>query len=545
MKDTTIRARWAKEDSERSVVLEKARWCASVSKPWFLPPQGQTENSRLPEPFTSIAALGSTNLVGKMLAALWPPGQAFFELDLKPELRYKMPPDRYQRIKNALFLEELKAMALLESAHIVTKNNGQPRSFRSQKRLALEQCVITGDVLEYLTDDFKIRVFRRDQYTTERDCTGAVCCHIIKETIDPATLTAEQFAAAGIDKAKYDDGAIDEVDSYTLVEHQPRSKTWVVRQEIDGKTYNESEYATNRFFATAYELAPGENYGRGLIELCGGDLRSLNKLIGCSLDFAAAASKINIIKDVSCQIRTDDFARPSGEVIEGGRVVGGVAQDIAYLKTDKMPDFQIVQVSIERLTKALSRALLMEGESAPTGEAGRHSYGWKVVMEELQGITGGVYAAVADEQQIPLVYAVLDQMKTKKLIDAGLVDYINVSTTTGQEAITKRARLANILEATNILAQFAQFNPEIVQRIDPGVFTNMLVRYQSIDEPGLIRSDDQMKALQAQAMKQQAAKELATKAIDTVGNIAQQRAAVAATNAAGNAGTGELQPQAA
>jgi hypothetical protein len=521
MPSKTIADRWSNEHNARSATLDRARWCAAHSKPWFLPPIGQTDNESMEQSYTSIAQMGVTNLSGKMGAILYPAGEPFFSLDLAPKLRYAYPTDQYQRIRDMLFVEELKAMALLESAHIRHAGAGFARSFRSQKRVSIDQCIITGDTLEQLTSDFRIRVFRRDQYVTKRDGSGAVLRFITCEKVGPQSLTPQQIEKAEV---KFDDNAED-VDLFTLIEFQPITRKWVVTQEINGKEIGQAEHRHSRYYATAYELPPGENYGRGLIELNQADLAAFDILTGRTLDFAAAASMINPVLDSQSQMDPKNFEKKrSGEVVVDGRVIGGVVQDVGYLKVDKMPDFQIVNVVMERLAKSLGQAMLLEGDSAPRGEAGRHSFGWKVMLEQLQGLTGGVFSAIGDENQIPLVAALLDEMRVQRLIHADLQSVTQISTTTGLEAIGRRQKLATTLETMDIVAKVAQFNPEIMQRIDHNILLDMIVRMQSLDAPGLIKSRETM-ARERQAAEQAMARQQATQQmIQSAGTIAEQGA---------------------
>lgn len=520
MPSKTIADRWSNEHNARSAVLDRARWCAALSKPWFLPPIGQTENDAMEQAYTSIAQRGVTNLSGKMGAILYPAGEPFFSLDLEPKLRYAYPTDQYQQIREKLFIEELKAMALLESAHINRSGTGFARSFRSQKRVSIDQCIITGDVLEQLTSDFRIRVFRRDQYVTKRDGNGAVLRFITCEKVGPQSLSPQQIEKANV---KFDDKSED-VDLFTLIEFQPYTRKWVVTQEINGKEIGQAEHRHSRYYATAYELAPGEDYGRGLIELNQADLSAYNILNGRTLDLAATASKMNPVLDSQSQMDPKDLTKPNGEVITEGRVIGGVVQDVGYIKVDKMPDFQIVGAVMERLGKELGQAMLLEGDSAPRGEAGRHSFGWKVMLEQLQGLTGGVFSAIGDENQIPLVAALLDEMRVQRLIHPDLQNVTQISTTTGLEAIGRRQKLATMLETMEIISKVAQFNPEIMQRIDTNILLDMVVRMQSLDAPGLIKSRETMERQQRANEQVQARQQATQQLIQSAGAIAEQGA---------------------
>lgn len=527
MKQKTIADRWATLDGARQPILRRAEWCAAIAgMPWVLPPPGQQDTADLPEANCSIAAYGTTSVVGKLTATTFPPGRCFFTLDLPPKLKYGGTPEDYQRRRQQLYIVELMAMEQLETAHLASDKTGYPRSFRSQQRTSIEQVVITGDTLEMLLPNYQIRVFRRDQYVTWRDSAGSIQGHIIKECINPFSLTEDQFKKAGLDEKKKELEKADkpEVDSYTIVERIPFKEGWTWKQEINGKVYNDGKWNKTRIVATAHNLSPGENYGRGLIEMYRGDLASYNELCARTLEFASAASKITPVVDDSSQINLEDLTKPSGQPMYG-RVQGGVIQDIALFKTDKLGDFQVVNATMERLRSDLGKAFMLDSAAAPQGEAGRHSYGWRVTGEELQGQIGGLLSAIGDEKQLPLAAAVLEQMIEDDIIPKELVKFAKVTMTTGQAAIINKQKLGAILEATQIFQQYAQFNPNILRRIDEKVFAAIVVRTEGIDEPGLIKSDEVLAREDQAAQAAQIQQAAAEQAIKSGGAIAEANAA--------------------
>ena len=66
----TLKKWWSASDSDRQEILDRARLCAALTKPWVLPPLGQDKNGAMPEPFSSLAARGITNLEGRLLLAM-------------------------------------------------------------------------------------------------------------------------------------------------------------------------------------------------------------------------------------------------------------------------------------------------------------------------------------------------------------------------------------------------------------------------------------------------------------------------------------------
>tara|TARA_R110000765_G_scaffold59210_1_gene115393 strand:- start:2011 stop:3621 length:1611 start_codon:yes stop_codon:yes gene_type:complete len=518
--DNTIESRWRSEDSKRWEILDRARLCSSLTKPWVLPPKGHDDNQKLPEPFSSLASRGATNLEGKLLLSLFPVGIPFFKLRPSQEFRFnpEVTPEVLQKFEQMLFIHEMAMMATLESSKSTPRSNGKRNGFRSRKRAAISQLLITGDVLEQLTDDYKIKVFRRDQYVTQRDSGGEVQFHIIKERVDPLTLTTEQQAKAGYGEEdllghNHTDRM---VDLYTLVEWQPVSKTWLIKQEVRNKIIVESEEKITPFFATPYELAPQEHYGRGIVELNLGDVRSMNELTMSILDFAAISSKMLFAKDYNSQVRDEELAQSSGSVINA-RVQSGQIMDVGVLRVDKMQDFNTVVMTRDSIRKDLATTMLMEGESTPRGERVT-AYQVSRVAGELDQALAGAFGAISDSQQVPLVDRLRYQMTRDKLLPPMPDDSVEIEAVTGIAALSQAADGQKMMSAFQTLSQFG---PEFMQRVNMDVFIDLIMRYSGVHEPGLIKSPEELQAEQQAAQQQAVEAQAKQKGVEVLGNAAE------------------------
>lgn len=517
-----IAKRFGTDHSQREQILDRARLAASLTKPWILPHESQDANQKLPEPYQSIGARGMTNLEGRMLLALFPPSTPWFQFDLVPEVKYdpNLTPDLHQEIRQSLFLRELQVQATIESANLKNAQNRQRIGFRSKARMALSQIIGTGDVLIQMTDDFVVKVFRRDQYVTNRDTSLNVLYHIAKERIDPLSLTEEQRA-----KSQFVDAELTQKESferlddlYTLIEWQPLSDTWVIKQEINGQQIVQSEEAISPFFAVPFELVPGEDYGRGFIELNLGDLRSHDGLEEKILDFAAMASKMVPVLDYSSNMQESDLTKPSGIPIRG-RVQSGKVADHALLTVDKFADFSVVMKTSERKEKALSKAMLLESELQPQKERVTATQIQRIAME-LEGALGGFYAPIAEGLQMPLIERTTHLLEKKNLMQAIPGDSVRIDTLTGLSALRREVEKGKVLDAVQIIGQLG---PEAIQRINIGVLVDVLLRYQGVHEPGLIKTEEQLADEVQQTIDAQTQQEAASKAVDVAGNVVQEQ----------------------
>ena len=520
----TIKAQFGRDDSDRDEVLERARQCAALSKPWILPPETQKKSEKLPQNYQSTGSRGTLNLEGKMLLALYPPIMPWFQLLPNSAIRHdpNNPPEAIQEIEQQLFLFTVIAQAKIEAANLTDENRRRRSGFRSRKRMALSQILVTGDVLEQLTDDYRLKLFRRDQYVTSRDSSGDTLYHITRENVDPLALDEKIIEKAGLSLRDLQDKTTADrmTDLFTRIEWQPITRKWLIEQEINDKTVVQSDEPISPYMSTAFELAPGEDYGRGFIELNLGDLSSHNELRLRELDFAAMASKQLMAVDYGSQVTEDDLTKPSGSVIQA-RVSAGSVQDIASLKMDKQQDFSVVFQVDEQIRRDLDKAMLVESEVQPTGDRVTR-FQVQRVAQEVEGALGGLYSPIADDQQVPLARRLMYQVQRDRIIPTFKPDLVDIDVLTGITALSRQIAADQVLDFTAMLAQLGD---QAIRKIDLRVLADVMARWRGIQEPGLIKSNEQLAAEDEAAMKMQLQMQAAQQAIQTTGKVVEQQAA--------------------
>lgn len=520
---STIQAAFDHDDAARRESLDTARHCAALSKPHVLPPEGWDDGDTLPQTYSALASRGITNLEGRLLLALFPVGQSFFRL--RPASKYRFDPespaDVIQAFEDRLRIHEMVMQARLEKDDSDTGNNTRKAGFRSRMRTAISQLLVTGDVLIQMTDDYQIRVHRRDNYVVRRDTGGDVMYMITREEIDPLALSPEKAEAAGIDLESLAMKPAHErvLPLYTQIEWNPLSKRWVIRQEVNDKVIVTSEEKVSPYFAVPYSLPPTGHYGRGIIEDNLGDVRAVNELTERLLDFAALSSKHLFAVDYSSQVRAEDLALPTGSVFQA-RVQSGQVNDVAILRTDRAGDFGVVQAVRQSLSSDISKVMMMEAEQLPNYERASRLHVERVAME-LEGALGGVYAPIADALQVPLVERLMYLMNREGILPALPDDAVEIEAVTGISALSREGDQQKLLQ---LLQTVSQMGPDMLGRVDRGVLLDVLVRHSGIYEPGLIKSDEQV--AQEQQAQQQAAmqSQVADQAIQAGGAALQQAA---------------------
>jgi hypothetical protein len=462
-------------------------------------------------------------MVGRVIAEGFPPGSPWFQLVLPARVQNdpRVPAEQIQQLNQFLMLMELIIQGTLETAGLKPSDQRRPGGFLSQKRKSLTQLIVTGDTLERLDDDYRLRVFRRDQYVTKRDSNGDVLYHVTKETIDPLGLDSDMATRSGLDLTKLPEMSVKErmVPLYTSVEWQPVTGRWAISQEINGRTINESDETVSPYFATPFKLAPDEDYGRGMVELYLGSIRSLNTLHKRRLEILGIMSKVVPVIDHGSPTRPRDLTQDSGKPIYG-RVRDGKIQDLGFLGYPNIAEHNSLVHGIDDLSRKIGLAFLVE--SASTRDAERvTAFERRRNAMEINGALGGMYTTIMDHQHLPLLRRAIQRLRVDRALPPIPDDMFEVRSLTGLNSIVRDAKAQSLLEFAQVASLLG---PEAQAKIDTGVLMDTYARYRSIYEPGLIKSAKQIAAEQQQAINAQAQVDANTQMIETAGRLIESGA---------------------
>lgn len=479
-------------------------------------PDGWTEDQGLPYNFQSLGANAVGTIVGKILLGVFPPDRPWIQQIIAPQYEYdpNIDPARLQAVKQQLFLQDLTILALLETP---TGGANKPLGFHNSNRQAFEQIVATGDTLERIDDEFQVTVFDRPSYVTKRYADTSVAYHVTCEHIDPLGLKPEQLAKANVLRSDLEGKTYAERcgQLYTMVEWQPETKKWVVRQEFKDVEINQFDEGISRYISTPFNLAPGHNYGRGLVEANMGDLGTFDSLRARLLDYAVLASKLLTVLDKGSIIREKDLAKPSGSIIRG-EVEGGKVMKAGMMVVDKLADISGVIKVMEDTKGSLGQSFLMDSASVRDSERTTLGEIEQVTIQELQGRLGGVYAPIQGRQQIPKFERAKALAAAKGLIKKLPDNIVKTRVLSGIAALVAQSQAGRLVSFVEIAKNMGE---QTLARINDDVLLDVLARYQGVAEPGLIKSTAQrdaeiQKALQVQA--QQAAIEQGAKTAGAV-----------------------------
>lgn len=472
--------------SFREPFLQRAREAAKLTIPSLLPPANHSPHTKLPTPFQGLGARGVNNLSSKLLLALMPPNSPFFRLTVDDYTLEQMTQQEGMRaeVEEALGKIERAVMYDIES-----------QAIRVSTGEGLKQLLVAGNVLLYLAPEGGMKVYRLDRYVVRRDPMGNVLEIIVQDVVSPEALPQDFLAklkdAPQLTKEKT-------LELYTRIYRD--GNQWRIYQEVKGERVpgTEGTYPLDKspWLALRFTKIDGEDYGRGYVEEYYGDLRSLEALTQAIVEGSAAAAKVLFLVNPNGATEQRTLTEsPNGAVRTGN------AADVTVLQVEKFADFRIAFETIEAISQRLSFAFLLNtavqrGGERVTAEEIRYMAG------ELEDALGGVYSILSQEFQFPLVQRLILQLEKRKKIPALPKDTVRPTITTGLEALGRGHDL-NKLDAF-IQGVNQTFGPEVVARyLNVGDYMTRRGTALGLDMKGLVRSEEEVKAMQQQQAQEE------------------------------------------
>lgn len=511
-KTTTAHGRYEQLKRIREPYVRRARECAEVTIPSMMPPEGATAQTDLEAPYQSVGARGTSNLAAKLLLALFPPGQSFFELTIDDfvldELREEAGGIDAGQDARAEFEKALGSIVRAVESRV------EQVGARKQIFEALKQLIVTGNVLLEVLDDSRLRLHRLTSYVVKRDDEGKIIEIILLQRLARTSLPEKirQMVTENEELAREEDSAEKTVELYTWVYRDTEEGKWKVHQEAgdEGQRVPDSDgtYPLDKtpFIPLRWTAVDGEDYGRSYCEQYLGDLLSLNALMQAIVEYSAVASRIIHFVEPGAITDADFVAEASsGEVGEGS------ADDVTTLTLDKFADFKTTWQTAQSIQKRLEQAfLLMSGVQRDAERVTAEEV--RRLADELEQTLGGVYTVLAEEMQAPLIRRIMFQMQRQDQLPDLPEDAVNFEIVTGLEAI---GRNRDLLKLDLLIQGVAEvFGPETVALyLKPGAYIQRRSNALSVDSEGLFRTEDEVQELRQQQQQAEIAKKAAGPAL--------------------------------
>jgi hypothetical protein len=477
--NTTLADRFSRLHSIRNSKLVRARYCAALTIPSLLPPEGWTEEQMLPQPFSSVGSRGVTALASRMLSALMPVNDTpFFKFNLKSGV------DPSVEIKS--YLETLCYQVYRK---LISTN------LRETVYQAIQSLIVVGDSLIHIEDDYKFRTTRLDHYVVQRAVDGSVQEIIFIEYSlkDEDKISYQVF---GVEKEGYE--------KQFCQFRRNEDNTWDYRKEnADGDLLAEGIYEVCPVSVLRWYGVAGENYGRSHCEDTLGDLQSLDSYTKAMLDGMAASTAFWMCLDPSGITEIDDIASQSN-----GSWVPARREDVFVLSPSQTMNTQIsaAQTAVEVMRREIGQAFLMSASAIPSGDRVTAT-AVRLIGSELETILGGAFSAIARDLLEPIIKRSIFLMIEDESLDKRMYDQffnkdgtLNIEVVTGLQALSRDTDLQKLMQMGEMVRNLPE---SALASFKWSEYARALISSLGFDSRNWVISDEEKQQLEQQKMMQQ------------------------------------------
>lgn len=467
----SAKQRWSELQGRRSAVLARARAASKLTIPSLIPEEGANDSTEFPTPFQSLGARGLNNLSSKLLLTILPANGSFFRLKIDADVVSQLGE------KNADAEERL---AKIERKVLFRTEGSNLRPVLGE---ALKHLIVAGNVIVFVSEDGRCRMYRLDQFCVVRDAEGNILEVVIKETVHSSGLPEATRLACGVKEEDHK-----QVDVYTSVKWQEGRVRYYEEINDVRVPYSDGDHPSDKtpWIVLRWVAVANNDYGRGHVEEYIGDLTSLESLSEAIIGFATIAAKVNPLVRPGSGTLAEDINNA-----ENGEAISGNGDDVSFLQVEKQQDFQVAKAVADELTIRLSHAFLLQSGTVRNAERVTAEE-IRAMAQELEDVLGGVYTVLASELQLPLVrrwMAIMEKDKSIPALPQGVVAPVIV---TGFEALGRNHSI-NKLRAF-IADAVAMFGQEVIaQYVNADVALKQLGTGHGIESlEELVKSGEQV-----------------------------------------------------
>lgn len=454
---------------------------------WTLPAlmadmQMRNGKAVLERDYQEVGALLTNFLSAKLAGILFPSSRPFFKIAPSKDLidRAARAGAKKDKLMAGLSRMEADACALLF----------QNASY-NQLILALKHLIITGNALTYRdTEAHKTVTFGLRSYAVRRDGRGNVLDIIVREYtyVEALPLDLQEVLKAK-NRSRYSRPE-QEVTVYTRIKREQVSNgkfQCVITQEVDttpvGSAGTYPEHLCP-WQCLAWNLIPGEHYGRGMVEDYAGGFAKLSDLSEAHALYAVEMMRVLHLVAPSSGTDIDDVANA-----ETGSYVAGTPDTIKAHESGEGTKLQQVAAEIQAITMRLSKAFMY---GSNTRDAERvTAYEIAQDAREAETTLGGNYSSLAESWQVPSSHVLLYESKPD-VLEGIISGDMKLGIVAGIPALGRAADVQNLLSATQECAAIVPVLVQADRRFDGQKLVDMIMAGQSVDTSLLFKDEDQL-----------------------------------------------------
>lgn len=485
MEDRGLSAIWLQMHGERNDLEERCEQYARWTLPHLFTDREDDELKNPTETEQSSVAIGPrlvNHLSHRVIDTMFPNDAPFFNIDLTPEATREFRAKDPKGERWAALQQDLREV---ENAAV---RNMDLTAYRPQAITAIQLNIITGNSLIFRHPDGKRSVYSLKDFCVERSIVGMPLKVVLRDVKRYGSLDEElreAVMAAGKEKAYKDDTPCN---LYTFFEY--RSDKWYMRQAVDDveveaaqTSYNVTDFPC---LILAWNLARGENYGRGLVEEYAVMFHNVDVLTSALIDMIGVAADLKILVNPAGSTDVEEFASA-----RRGDYVAGKEGDLHVPEFQFAVNIEVVSAAIQKYERELSQAFLLS--SAGVRDAERvTAEEIRFFAREMESAFGGIYSRLALEWQKREADYQLSQLKLGNFL--GESAKLETTVTAGLQTLTRDGKLERLRLAVADLQMLDAVPEDLRAAINPAKFAAHIFGNRGVDASTFLYTADEMAA---------------------------------------------------
>ena len=491
----TLEQRWTTLNAKKSTLLSRAEKYARWTLPFLFPSvtSQTTEGAEFLGTNDSIGARCVNHLSNKVVSTLFRPQGAFFRLHLDKKV--------IKQMATVAGMDDAKAIAqAIENVEAELKDIEDEATdlqdmveYRPNATTAGKLLIITGNALMYHPKGKSVQVFNLRDYCVVRDLSGALIEILTREeksfeTFHPQVQDQLREHKGGSKRRDYSDA--DNIVVYTRVLLHDDGKFHVTQEAGHVSLDTTGVFFTKEalpWVPLTWNLARGEDYGRGLVEEYAGCFHALEVYHQSLINLAGIMGDIKFLVNPASLVDVVALNNSAAGSYHSGR-----DGDVTAIETKKQSDAQFILGMIERQEKNLAQAFLLN--SATTRDAERvTAEEIRMVANELETSNGGVYSRLALQWQVPTANILLNQIEFD-----GSQFKIKPKIITGMDSLSRQGEMDNLRQWVADLAMLEAVPEEVRRGINPLKFMAYIGTARSVDYNKFLYTDAELQQKQEQ-----------------------------------------------
>lgn len=477
---------WGTLTSGRGTMLDRKQALAEMTIPSAFPDinyNAQTDS--LTHGSSSLGAQGATNIINKLMLAMFAPGISFLRLDMAAAAKAKLL-EQLQMADDSV-LTDILANGEREAMQTLEQSGSRPNIYEG-----LAHLVVVGDVLMDLSDTSVISFLSLRDYAVKRNRKGKVIKLVMVEKTCVGDL--EDEAKAEYIRAMPGSGMDEAVCVYTCVKWAKgmyRSTVWVEEVKLSSRHSGRWNDENMPYRALTWRLPIGQDYGVSLAEDYANDLSVHDAVSESMADGAVLASQFRWACNPSGM--TDPSVVETGR---NGSVVPANKGDLSLIFANIGTQLASVSGIEEIYSRRLGRGFLMNTNVIRNAERVTVEE-VRLVANELEQSLGGVYSRFAIDMQGPIARWALRRAKIN--VKGTAIEPVII---TGLDALSRSADLERLMGFLQDITNYSSLPADIRMRFNEGAILADMAAGRGVERNKYLVTEEQYQQRQQQAAEQ-------------------------------------------